>query len=142
MSELEDGLEISQHHLQPKCVCGSAIPGCSSSPSVKWRVSIAALPYSAIMLLLQTAFLSKCPLKPYIVHNVRTSADQFSPQFPAPGEHWHRGDQFPSTLLPEYLDATQNNLNVGVKGVKRRRRSFSEKLQPGNTGENLWRAEA
>lgn len=118
---------------------------CSSSQSVNWKMSLSALPYSAIMFLLQIAFLSKYPLQPCIAHNVRNSADQHSPQFSAPGEHWHRGNQFPSTLLPGYLDAveaTHTNLNVGVKGVKRRKRSFSEKWQPGSSGENPWRAEA
>lgn len=108
-------------------------------------MSLSALPYSAVMLVLQTAFLTKCPLKPYRAHNVRTSTDQYSSQFPAPEDHWHRGNQLPSTLLPEYLDAveaTHTNLNVGVKGLKGRRRSFSEKWQPRSTGENPWRAEA
>lgn len=67
------------------------------------------------------------------------------PSIPSPWRTLHRGNQFPSTLLPGYLgavEATHTNLNVGVKGVKRRKRSFSEKWQPGSSGENPRRAEA
>lgn len=67
------------------------------------------------------------------------------PSIPSSWRTLHRGNQFPSTLLPGYLgavEATHTNLNVGVKGVKRRKRSFSEKWQPGSSGENPRRAEA
>lgn len=60
--ELEVKLETSQHSLQSEHAHGSVIPGCSSPLSVNWRMSFAALPYSVVVLLLQTAFLSKCSL--------------------------------------------------------------------------------